>query len=333
VWHSRAVPSRRALAVLLVGAAAVAGLTGCRTSPNVAAYVGESEVTVAQLDAAVAERLADPRIAAYAGDDGSGFTRQVLSLLVGEQVHVAVADRYDVEVTDGDVRARIDELLAGSDPDDVYAQVAEQQGADRADVAANVRQQLVRQRVAVAAGKADLSEEALRAGYEDQQAALSTVQLGIVTVPDQPTADAVLAELVADPAGYPALAARYAGANTLPAVQSFTTTDLPGVLADRIAATPAGQGFTQAVTEAGGVVVGFVQAVGVPAFADVRDQLAEQAAAAADEAGAALVEAVRDDLDVDVNPRYGVLDEGRVVAGDGGVVQLLQGGSSAADGD
>jgi len=327
------VPSRRCLAVLLAGAAAVTGLAGCRTSPNVAAYVGESEVTVAELDAAVAERLADPRIAAYAADDDSRFLRQVLSLQVGEEVYAAAADRYDVQVTDGDVRARIDELLAGSDPDEVYAQVAEQQGAGRADVAANVREQLVRRRVAVAAGKADLSEDALRATYDEQQAALTTVQLGIVTVPDQPTADAVLAELVADPAGYPAVAARYAGANTLPAVQSFTATDLPGVLADRIAATPAGQGFTQPVAEAGGVVVGLVQAVAVPAFADVRDQLAEQAGADADEAGAVLVEAVREELDVDVNPRYGVLDEGRVVAGDGGVVQLLQGGSTAAAGD
>jgi peptidyl-prolyl cis-trans isomerase SurA len=188
----------------------------------------------------------------------------------------------------------------------------------------NVRQQLVRQRVAVAAGEADLSEAALQARYAESAAALNTVDLGVVTVPDQATADAVLARLTADPASYPAVAAQYAGPNTLPAVQPFTSSDLPAQLADAVATTPAGEGFTQVVPEAGGVVVGLVTAVSVPTFAEVRDQLAQQAASDADEAGLALVTAAREDLDVDVNPRYGVLDEGRVVAGTGGVVRLLE---------
>jgi peptidyl-prolyl cis-trans isomerase SurA len=318
------VSRRRLLAVLLVGAAGLGGLAGCRTSPTVAAYVGDTQVTVAELDDAVAERLADPDIAAYAQDDETGFTRQVLGLQVGEEVYAVVARRYDVQVTDADVRARIDELLGGGDPDAVYTQVAQQQGASPEDVVENVRQQLVRQRIAVAAGKADLSDDALQARYEQSQAALSTVELGIVTVPDQATADALLAQLLADPAGYPALAAQHPGSNTLPQVQAFASADLPDVLAGSVAATPAGQGFTQAVPEVGGVVVGFVRAVTVPSFDDVRSQLAEQARADAEEAGAALVAAVRDDLHPKVNPRYGVLDEGRVVAGKGGVVKVLE---------
>jgi peptidyl-prolyl cis-trans isomerase SurA len=322
------VSSRRLLAVLLVGAAGLGGLAGCRTSPSVAAYVGDGQVTVAELDAAVAERLADPDIAAYAADDETGFTRQVLGLQVGEEIYAAVARRYDVQVTDADVRARIDQLLAGGDLDAVYTQVARQQGASHQDVAENVRQQLIRQRIAVAAGKADLSDDALRARYEKSRAGLSTVELGIITVPDQATADAVLAQLLADPAGYPAIAAQYAGSNTLPDVQTFASADLPAVLAPSVSATPAGQGFTQAVPEAGGVVVGFVRAVTVPSFDDARAQLAEQAATEAADAGTALVSAVRDDLRTKVNPRYGVLDQERVVAGDGGVVKLLAHGDT-----
>jgi hypothetical protein len=326
------VVHRRLLAVLLVGAAGLGGLTGCRTSPTVAAYVGQSQVTVAELDDAVAARLADPDIADYAAADRTGFTRQVLGLQVGEEVYAAVARRYDVQVSDADVRARIDELLAGNDPGDVYTQVAQQQGASEEDVFENVRQQLVRQRVAVAAGKADVSDDALRTRYQQNTAALSTVDLGIVTVPDQATADAVLAQLVADPAGYPALAAQYASSNTLAQLQQFTSSDLPDVLADSVAATPAGQGFTQTVEGLEGVVVGFVGAVSTPAFADVRDKLAQQAASDADAAGTTLVGGVRDDLRVKVNPRYGVLDQGTIVAGDGGVVQLLKdAGATTAD--
>ncbi len=323
VWHARAVPLRRLLAVLLVGAAGVGGLAGCRTSPDVAAYVGDEQVTVAELDDAVDTRLADPAIAAYAAGDEVGYTRQVLSLQVGAELHDEVARRWGVEVSDADVRERIAELLGGADPEAVFAQVAQQQGANEADVVENVRQQLVRQRAAVAAGLAEPSEEALREQYEQVRAGLAQVQLGLVTVPDQATADAVLAQLTADPAGYPALAAQYAGPNTLPQIEARAPADLPPVLAEPIATTPPGQGFTLPLPEAGGVVVGFVRDVAVLTFEEVRPQLAEQAAAAAAEAGAALVTEVRDDLDLVVNPRFGVLEDGRVVAADGGVVQLL----------
>ncbi|MCZ2825170.1 MULTISPECIES: peptidylprolyl isomerase [unclassified Modestobacter] len=318
------MPRRRLLAVLLVGAAGVGGLTGCRTSPDVAAYVGEEQVTVAELDEAVDARLADPAIAAYAAGNEVGYTRQVLSLQVGGELHEEVARRWDVEVSDADVRERITELLGGADPEVVFAQVAQQQGVNEADVVQNVRQQMIRERAAVAAGLAELSEAALRERYEEVRAGLAQVELGLVTVPDQATADAVLAQLTADPAGYPALAAQYAGPNTLPQIEPRAPADLPEVLAAPIAATPAGQGFTLALPEAGGVVVGFVRDVAVPTFEELRPQLADAAAAEAAEAGIALVTEVREDLDLVVNPRFGVLEEGQVVAADGGVVQLLE---------
>jgi hypothetical protein len=330
------VPRRELLAVLLVGAIGL-GLAGCRTSPSVAAYVGDAQVSVAEVDDAVAERLADPGIAAYAADDEAGFTRQVLSLQVAEEVYAAAARRYDVQVSDADVEARITELLQGNDPDAVFAQVAQQQGANREDVVENVRQLLLRTRIAAAAGQLDVSEQALRARYEQSRGALSTIRFGYVTVPDQATADDVLAQLTADPAGYPAVAAQYPGDYTLPELDTQPVAQLPSVLADGLAGAAPGQGFTLPVAEVGGVVVGFVEAVTVPSFEEARDQLAEQASADAEESGAALVTAVRDDLDVDVNPRFGVLDEGRVVAEEGGVVQLLSdagatGGDSAVPG-
>jgi hypothetical protein len=325
------VSHRRPLAALLVGAAALGGLAGCRTSPNVAAYVGEEQVSVAEVDSAVAERLADPDIAAFAADDEVGFTRQVLSLEVGEEVYDVVQRRYGLELTDAEVQARIDQLLGGNDPDAVYQQVAQQQGASREDVFENVRQSLVRERLAATAGDVDLSEEGLRARYEQSKASLSSVELGVITVPDQATADGLLGQLTADPAAYPALAAQYAGSNTLPDFQTVKSSDLTDAFADTVAATPAGQGFTQVVPQAG-VVVGFVRTVTVPTFDEVRGQLVQEAAAEADDAGARLVGDVRDDLRVTVNPRYGVLDEGQVVAGQGGVVRLLEdAGPAGAD--
>ena len=310
--------------MLAVGLAGVAVLAGCRTSPNVAAYVGDAEVSVAELRTAVDERLADPDIAAFAAADRTGYTRQVLGLQVAEEVYDAAAARYDVTVTDEEVRERIGTLLAGAEPEGVFRQLAQEQGVSAEDVEENVRQQLVRVQLAAAAGEADLSEAALQRRYEEARASLAQVQLGIITVPDQATGDAVLAQLAADPAAYPALAAQYPGPNTLPAVRPFGPGEVPEVLAEPVAATPPGQGFARAVPEAGGVVVGFVAGSVVPTFAEAREQLAQQAGTEADQAGAELVADVQADLDVTVNPRYGVLQDGQVVPGQGGVVQLLE---------
>src|SRR4051794_2152734 len=173
VWHrcgSLAVVLKRRVPRLLVSGfllvVAVAGLSACRTSPNVAAYVGDEQITVATLDSAVDERLADKDIAAYAKGKEAEFTRRVLSLLVQEKVYEAAAEHFGVEVADDAVRARIAELLGTDDPDTVYQQLA-QQGISRADVFENVRQQLLRLKVAAAKGKAQgLDDAALQARYQ-----------------------------------------------------------------------------------------------------------------------------------------------------------------------
>ena len=59
---------RWTLRTLLAGLAvtlAVTGLGGCRTAPTVAAYVGSDEIGVDDLDAAVAQRTAEPAVAAF----------------------------------------------------------------------------------------------------------------------------------------------------------------------------------------------------------------------------------------------------------------------------
>ncbi|MGY1808987.1 peptidylprolyl isomerase [Blastococcus sp. SYSU D00669] len=324
--------TRRVPQVVLAGAAAVlavAGLAGCRTSPNVAAYVGEEQITVTELESAVDARLEDEDVAAFAEADPDAFTRQVLSLLVGEQVYAAAAERWDVSVTDAQVRGRIDDLLEGNDPDEVYAQLAAQ-GIGRADVFENVRQQLVRQDIARAEGLDDaVSEETLRQQYEANPEQFQQYVFGYITVPDQPTADAVLAQLTADPASYPVVAAAFPGDATLAQPETRAPDALPQALAEQILATPAGQGFTLPV-EGLGVVVAFVADVTVQPFEDVRGDLEEAASSGIDDEVQAVVQDFRDGLDITVNPRYGVLEENAVVPGDEGVVDILDGDEPAS---
>ena len=317
----RLVP--RVLVSGFVLAVAVSGLSACRTSPNVAAYVGESTVSVSELDEAVADRLTDERVAAFAANDEAGFTRRVLSLLVQEEVYAEAAERYDVQVSDSDVRARVDELLGEDDPDEVYAQLADQ-GISRQDVVENVRQLLTRERIAESEGQAEgLDDAALQARYEETRESLGELSFGYIAVPDQPTADAVLAQLTANPAGYEAVAAQYPGSYTLPALESRAAEELPDVLAEGITGAAPNTGFTTPVPETGGIVVTFVAGTVYPSFEEVRPQLEQEATQAAEQAGTELVAEVRSDLGVTVNPRFGVLEDARLVPAEGGVVDIL----------
>ena len=314
----RRVPRVLATGVLL--AVSVAGLSACRTSPNVAAYVGDAQVTVTELDSAVAERMADEKIAAYAEGNEDQFTRGVLGLLVKEEVYSAAAERYDVQVDNEDVRARIAELLGQDDPDAVYGQLA-QQGIGREDVFENVRQQLLRQRIAAAAGKAGgLDDAALRARYAEVRDDLGQVSYGYIVVPDEATADTVLAQLTADPASYPAVAAQYPGAS-LPALVTQGPDKFPSALAEGITAAAPNTGFITPVRDA--AVVTFVAGPVIPTFEEVRPDLEKEAADQAEQAANSILDDVRKDLGVTVNPRFGVLQEGKLVAGGGDLVDIL----------
>ena len=298
---------------------AVSGLSGCRTSPNVAAYVDDERVTVAELDAALEERLEDPTLAEYAERDESGYTRRVLDYLVTEQVYAQAVERYDVRVGDDDVRNRIEELLDGDDPDSVFTQLAEQ-GVGRADVFENVRQQLIRQELAASEGETDaLSEEALRARYDEVRGSLGEYSFGYIATPDAAIAQGVLGQLTADPASYGALAAQYPGPITLPALESRPAAELPEAIAQGITTAAPNTGFTVPGDAPGQIVVIFVAGTVTPPFEEVRPRLEQEGGDLADRAGAEIVDGVREDLGVRLNPRF---DE---PAGpdDDGVVRIL----------
>jgi peptidyl-prolyl cis-trans isomerase SurA len=143
-------------------------------------------------------------------------------------------------------------------------------------------------------------------------------------VPDQRTADRVVAALDADPDRYAQLAERFAGDFTLAEPRPLPLEQVPPPLADQAAAAEPGTAFAVAVPETGGIVVGFVGPA--PTFEELRPQLQQSAEEEVDQEAQGLVEKVRQDLDVEVNPRYGDLqDDGQVQPADAGVVKLLEG--------
>jgi Arc/MetJ family transcription regulator len=316
--------ARRPLVAGFLLAVALGGVTGCRTDPTVAAYVGDARITESELDAAVHQRLEDPAIAQYAHGHEADYTRKVLGQLVDDEVYAKVAQRYGITVGDDAVRARIREAIGAQDPEAVYGQLAAQQGISRTDVFALIRQQLLRQQVAEREGLGPgLSDQALRSQYEQSKQKYARFQLGLITVPDQATADAVVAQLDADPGSYAQLAARFPGQYTLPSPQTSTSDQLIPDLQAAVAAARPNTAFALAVKEVPGVVVGFVGPIVYQSFDEVRGDLEKQATTQMNAAAAKLVDQVRGDLDVTVNPRYGVLKDGAITAGDGGVVDIL----------
>ncbi|SEL20212.1 peptidyl-prolyl cis-trans isomerase SurA [Blastococcus sp. DSM 46786] len=302
---------------------AVLALAGCRSAPDVAAYVGDERITVDELQAQVDDRLADAEIAAAVEGREEDLTAQVLGLLVEAEVHEAAAQRYDVQVTDAEVTRRIEELLGADDPEAVYDRLA-QQGIAPADIRESVRQQLVRQEIATAEGGAEpVDEAALRARYEEVREELGQVEYGYVTVPDQATADAVIAELAADPASYPAVAARFPGQFTLPELDRRAPGELPSALAGPLAAAAPGTAVAVPVPQAGGIVVAFRAGTAYPSFEELRPRLVEEAGEQVEAAAQPLLEEVRAGLDVTVNPRYGVYEDGRLLPARVGVVDIL----------
>jgi hypothetical protein len=77
------------------------------------------------------------------------------------------------------------------------------------------------------------------------------------------------------------------------------------------------------------VVVTFVAGPVVPTFEQARPDLEKEAADQAEQAALSIVDDVRTDLGVTVNPRFGVLKDGKLVAGGGGLVDILKDGDAA----
>jgi peptidyl-prolyl cis-trans isomerase SurA len=321
------VKPRRPAARVVLGGLAVAlaavGLTGCRTDPNVAAYVGGEAISVRQLDDAVATRASTPEMGSYVAAHRDTYPRQVLGLLVTQQVYADAEQHFGVQVGDDAVRTELDQRLSGRDADQQYASAAAQ-GFSRQDVFETIRQQLVLLEIAHAQKLDDaLSDASLRAAYQQQLPSLTQKQLGTIQTADQPTADAVVAQLDADPGAYGTVAAAHPGDYTTPSLQAVPAGQLPAQLADGVNRAAPNSAFSIA-GPAGGVVVVFVGPTTTTSFEEARPQLAAAASSTVETAAQKVVDSYRSSLSVEVNPRYGVLGtNGQLGDPSGGAVQLL----------
>lgn len=321
---------RAAAAVALL--ASVAAVSACRTSPGAAAYIGTDVITTTELDAAVQAGLDNDAIATLYRERLPEYRQIVLQELIAGAVYDAAAERYGTEVTEADISARLNEVLAQQgDPEAFYAQQAAE-GRTEDDVREQVRRFVLGEEIARAAGlDSGSSESALRELYDDTRQQYGQFEVGLVTVADQPTADAVLAQLTADPASYAEVAAANPNPNTLPEPETVAAEQLGGIVED-LDSLMVGEGFSDALVPTGEISVVFVIGITYPSFEEIRPTLEQQANQQVQSALDTELQSVRDSLDITVNPRYGSFDDsGALVPDDRGVVTVLDGEQPAAE--
>lgn len=318
--------ARRTVAAACVLIASVVALSACRTSPSAAAYVGDDVITTTELDEAVQTGLDNGAVSDLYQDRLPEYRQIVLQELIAAEVYDAAAARYDAAVSEADISARLNEILAQSgDPGAFYQQQAAE-GRTEADVREQVRRFILGEEIAAAAGlDSGSSEAALREIYNATRGQYAQFDVGLVTVADQPTADAVLAQLTADPASYAEVAAANANPNTFPAPMSATAEQLTNIVEDP-STLVAGQGLSVAVLPTGEITVVFIVGITYPTFEDIRPTLEQQADQEVQTALDTELQSVRDSLDITVNPRFGSFDDtGTLIPDDRGVVNVVDG--------
>lgn len=298
---------------LAVGAIALAlslPLSACgSTSPGAAAVLaGADDISTRVLQEQVELRL---QAGGEVGEAQSvELQRQVLSQLLRSRLLERVAEEEDIVVSEGQVDESLLRLAGGVDDlDQAYAVAEEQAGLDRSTARRLGRDEALRIAIGEAlGGRSEVPEEELRAAYEQSIGEFDTVTVKIIALDDRAVAEATLAELQADPGRFDEVAAE----RSLDAQSTGQSIDVargasPPEVDEALFATPPG-GLTLVQEGENVFVVQVVERETVP-FEEAREQLeASLIEPQSQEAVARRLAEEAEELEISVNPRFGVWD-------------------------
>lgn len=197
----RLVPAAPVVAALLLSGCGGAVRTGA------AATVGSDRITTTTLQGVVDRGLADPQAAQQLGSDRPAFQRQVLSrLITGDLLRDAAASK-GVQVTDGEVDARMAQFASQLGGQSQLEAQAAQSGIARQDLRPFVRDLTLNDKLAdtLVQGKT-VTDADLKAAYQKNIAQYDQVTARHILLKTQAEAQQVLAQVKADPATFAAIA-------------------------------------------------------------------------------------------------------------------------------
>jgi foldase protein PrsA len=143
----------KSLRIVLVAALAASlafGIVGCQNKKDVAAEVNGEEVPIAQLETQVAQ-LKKQYPEMFTGADGEGrlldFKQRLLDNMINQKLIEQAAKEKGIAVSDADVDKQIKQLKAGFKDDAQFQQALTSAGMTEESLRAQIRDQLVTQKI------------------------------------------------------------------------------------------------------------------------------------------------------------------------------------------
>jgi len=162
-------PLRIAL-VAVLATVLVFGVFGC-SQKNVAAKVNDDVITVEALDAQV-EQLKKQYPQMFEGADGEGrlldFKQRILDNLINQKLLEQAAESKGLEVKDTEINAQIDQLKGGFKDDAQFQSALKSAGLTVESLKAQVKEQLLTQKIVESLAKNSTATEAEVKAYYDK---------------------------------------------------------------------------------------------------------------------------------------------------------------------
>ena len=188
---------------------AVAGLSGCTTSPGAAAIVGGSRISAETLQATVNRALADPAAQQQLGQDRAGFVRNELSRLITNVIVARAASDQHVTVSNADIDKELDNLAQQAGGQQQLVQAASASGVPKQDLRTFIRYFVMQQKLGDSlAANVDVSDAELQAEYQKNIDKYDQVDSAHILLKTKAQADQVLAQVQKNPSSFASLAAR-----------------------------------------------------------------------------------------------------------------------------
>ncbi|MDT7550981.1 MAG: peptidyl-prolyl cis-trans isomerase [Actinomycetota bacterium] len=204
-------PRRLATAPVVAGLGALL-LTGCGNSPvrsGAAATVGETRITTTELAGFVKRGLADPQAQQQLGADKPKFQRDSLGRLIKHAVLAEAARELKVTVTPGQIDAKLASFEQQAGGATQLEQQAAQNGIARPDLRSFIRDVVLSDVIGDAlTADIDVPQSAIEALYKQNAAQFDQVHAAHILVATKAQADAILAQVKADPSQFATIAAK-----------------------------------------------------------------------------------------------------------------------------
>ncbi|MBK5306021.1 MAG: peptidylprolyl isomerase [Frankiaceae bacterium] len=200
----------------LATATAAAGLmalvlSGCGDAPvrsGAAATVGDKRITTDALAGFVERGLKDPQAQQQLGADKAKFQRETLGRLILHELLAETARRSDVTATSGEIDAKFAEFEQQYGGPEGLVQTAAQGGVAKEDLRSFIADEVTRELVGdKVTADIDIPAAEIQAQYKQNAAQFDQVHTAHILVAAKPQADAILAQVKADPAQFATIAA------------------------------------------------------------------------------------------------------------------------------